>query len=177
MVPRKLTHYIFVAAAALLLLGAAQPPQAAARKFTGVNPFCRTASYRRVCTQMVGGAANQHDATVNAIKYVKEMAQRLRSLVPSIEPAIAHLHPNSQESIRLSCVDNFDGAVYDFDTALESLEAGDIYTVKSYLSAAASQECADAMKEFGIGDDYVLTKYSAHLTQQIDNCLAVLLQT
>lgn len=168
--PRKLMKLI-AATLLVLLLGAAE-----ARRFAGVNPFCRTASYRRICTQMVSGAANQHDAAVNAVKSTMTLAERLRALVPTIEPEIAHLPPLSRDSVRESCVQNFDSVVDNLGVSLRALEAGDIATAKTYLSASASAECADAINEFGIGSELLLTKYSAHLTQRVDNCLAVILQ-
>ncbi|KAH6801953.1 hypothetical protein C2S51_033399 [Perilla frutescens var. frutescens] len=176
MAPRRLMNYIMVVTATLLLLGAVQSPQAEARKFAGVNPFCRTASYRRSCTQMVSGAANWHDASANAIKATIDLAKRLKGLVPTIEPAIAHLEPMSRDSIRESCADSFDNVVDDLQVSLQALEAGDIGTVKSYLSSSVAADCRDSLKEFGIGAEFPLNKYSDHLTQKVDNCLAVIMQ-
>ncbi|KAL1539340.1 hypothetical protein AAHA92_27969 [Salvia divinorum] len=175
MTPRKLTCYnkIFIAAAALLLLLGSQ---AEARKFVGVNPFCRTASYRRICTQMVSGAVNQHDASVNAIKSTIALAARLKVMVPTIEPAMQHLAPVSRDSIKKTCVSNFDSIVENLDVGLRAFQDGDVSTTTSYLSAAAVGDCVDAMQEFGIGADLPLSKYSARLTQRVDNCLAVILQ-
>ncbi|KAG6396487.1 hypothetical protein SASPL_142638 [Salvia splendens] len=175
MTPRKLVCYnkILIAAAALLLvLGS----QAEARKFVGVNPFCRTASYRRVCTQMVSGAVNQRDASVNAIKATIALADRLKSIVPTIEPGMAHLAPVSRDSIMKVCVSNFDNIVDNLGVGLRAVEEGDVSTATSYLSASTASDCVDAMLEFGIGADFPLSKYSAHLTHRVDNCLAVILQ-
>lgn len=170
----KLTSYVLLAAAALLLLGSAQ---AEARKYVGVNPFCRTASYRRTCTQMVNGATNWQDAVVNAIKATRELAARLQAMVPVvIEPAIAKLEPASRDSVRETCAETYGSVVEDLDVGLSAFAAGDLGTAKTHLSAAIASECADALKEFGIGDEFVLTKYSNHLTRRVDNCLAVILQ-
>lgn len=171
---RKFMNYLFMATAALLLLGAVQSPPAEARKFIGVNPFCRTASYRRLCTQMVNGAANWHDASVNAMKSTLELAKRIKNLVPLVKPAIAHLAPISRDSIMETCVENFDDIVDDIEVSLQALEADDIGTVRSHLSAAFTTDCEDALKEFGA--DFPLSKFARHLTREVDNCLAVLMQ-
>ncbi|KAI3452697.1 hypothetical protein Pfo_009361 [Paulownia fortunei] len=173
MAPKKF-NYLFVAAATLLLLGAAQSHLAEASKFVGVNPFCRTASYRRICTQMVKGAVNWHDASVNAMKTTLELAKRIKDLVPLVKPAIDHLEPKSRDSIMKTCNEDFDGIVDDIEVSLQALEADDIGTVRSHLSGALTSDCADALKEFGA--DFPLSKFAGHLTRNVDNCLAVVMQ-
>ncbi|GFP97481.1 hypothetical protein PHJA_001892200 [Phtheirospermum japonicum] len=167
-------RYLYLATAALVLLGAAQSPQAEARKFIGVNPFCRTATYRRICTQMVNGASSWRDASANAMISARELATRVRDLVPLLKPAVAHLEPITQESIIKTCNDDFEGIVDDLEVSLQALQAGDIGTVRSHLSGALRSDCKDAMKEFGA--DFPLTKYASHLTIKVDNCLAVVMQ-
>ncbi|KAL6577899.1 hypothetical protein OROMI_010227 [Orobanche minor] len=173
MAPNKF-NYLYLATAALLLLGAARSPQAEARKFLGVNPFCRTASYRRICNQMVNGASSWRDASANAMISTRELAKRVRGLVPLLKPAIEHLEPITRDAIMATCVDNFDGIVDDLEVSLQALQANDLGTARSHLSGALRSDCKDAMKEFGA--DFPLNKYSRHLTIKVDNCLAVLMQ-
>ncbi|KAL3636369.1 hypothetical protein CASFOL_020916 [Castilleja foliolosa] len=167
-------RYLYLATAAIILLGAAQIPQAEARSFIGVNPFCRTANYRLICTKMVNGASSLRDATANAMISAHVLATRVRGLVPLLKPAVAHLQPISQESIIATCTEDFDAIVDDLEVSLQALQAGDIGTARSHLSGALRSDCKDAMKQFGV--DFPLNKYATHLKIQVDNCLAVMMQ-
>ncbi|KAL3644505.1 hypothetical protein CASFOL_009685 [Castilleja foliolosa] len=126
--------YLFLATATLILLGSALTPQAEARIFIGFNPFCRTATYRRICTQMVNGASSFTDASANAMISAHELATRVRGLVPLLKPAVAHLEPKTQESIIATCTEDFDGIVDDLEVSLQAMKAGDIGTARSHLS-------------------------------------------
>ncbi|KAI3467560.1 hypothetical protein Pfo_024223 [Paulownia fortunei] len=174
MVPEKLNS-LFLAVAALLLLFAGQIPPVEARKFIGVNPWCRTAYHRRLCTRMVKGAANWHDASVNSLRTTLELAKRLQGMVQLVKPAIADLEQKSQESIMATCIEDFDGTIDDLEKSLGSLEVRDIGTARSRLSAALSSECDQALAEFGIQSP--LGRYAKVLYKEVDNCLAVILQT
>lgn len=172
MAARKSMNSILIAAAtAALLLVAAD-----ARKFIGVNPFCRTASHRLSCTEMVNGATNHHDASVNAVKSTMALAEKLKSLVPTIEPAIAQLNPKAKSTIMESCAKRFDEAIDYLKMSIEAIDAGDVYTAKTYLSAAAADYCKDAVEEFDVGKELPLIRFSRMLNLKVDNCLAVVLQ-
>lgn len=176
MAPNKFNGLYLAAVALVLLIGAAQSPRAAARSFINVNPFCRTANYRRVCNQMVRGATTWSEASANAMDSTRELATRLKGLVPLLKPSIAHLKPITQDSIMKTCVENFDGIVDDMEVSLQAVQAGDMGTARSHLSAAFRTDCKDAMKESGAPFPVNLNKYSKHLNIHVDNCFAVLLQ-
>lgn len=173
---QKQFNYLFAAAAAaaLLLLATQSPLQAEARKFVGINQFCRTASYRRHCTQMVNGATTLEAASANAMNSTLVLAKRIRDLVPLLKPALAHLDPQSASDAMKTCNDDFDGIVEDVEVSLEAMRANDVGTVTAHLSAALRSDCEQAMKE--VGADFPLKKYAGILTRSVDNCLAVIMQ-
>ncbi|PIN21112.1 hypothetical protein CDL12_06195 [Handroanthus impetiginosus] len=167
-------NYLFLTSATLLLLFAAQCPSAEARKFIGVNPWCHTASYRRLCTRMVAGATTWQDASVNAMKSTLGLAKGLQGVVNLVKPAIASLSKTSQESIIATCIDDFEGIVDDLEKSLQSMKIQDIGTIRSRLSAALSGDCEEALSEFHIQSP--ISRYAKLLHKEVDNCLAVLLQ-
>ncbi|KAL7149141.1 hypothetical protein ABFS83_05G019600 [Erythranthe nasuta] len=174
MAPKKF-NYLFAAAAALILLGAAWIPlQAEARRFVGVNRFCHTASYRRICTQMVNGASDWRDASNNAMLATLDLARRLKDLVPILKPALSHLDPATVEEIMKTCDNDFYNVVDDLEVSLQAFKTNDIGAVAAHLSAALRTDCQEAMK--AAGPEFPLNKYAGHLTRRVDNCLAVILQ-
>ncbi|KAK4429803.1 hypothetical protein Salat_1281000 [Sesamum alatum] len=174
MAPRKL-NYLFLAMAALLLLFAAESPSVDAQTDIGVNPWCRTASAKRLCTRMVTGATNRRDASINALRSTLKHAKRLRGRIHLVRPAIAGLGKTSQDSIMASCNNNFDGTIDDLENSLRALEAEDIGPVKSRLRSAQRSECEVALSEFQVRSP--LARYSKLLSKEVSNCLAVILQT
>ncbi|KAL3835591.1 hypothetical protein ACJIZ3_010327 [Penstemon smallii] len=154
---------LFVTATALLLLAAAYGPTTAdARAFIGVNPFCRTADYRRICTKMVNGATTL------------ALAQRVQAMVPLLKPVISHLEPQSQESIMSTCNEDFDSRIDDLQESLKALEINDIGTVRTRLSAAFSSDCMEELSQFGVECPFF--KIVEFLQKEVDNCLAVVQQ-
>ncbi|KAL8035849.1 hypothetical protein ABFS82_12G119700 [Erythranthe guttata] len=173
---QKKFNYLFVAAAAaLLLLLAAEGPTAGARSFAGVNPWCRTASHKRLCNKMVKNATNWHDASVNSLRTTLELAKRLPGMVPMVKPAISTLEIKSQKSILDSCIEDFEGRIVDMEKSLGSIQVQDIGSVMSRLSAALHGDCEEALAEFHV--DSPVAKYTKLLHKEVDNCLAVILQT
>ncbi|GER51539.1 plant invertase/pectin methylesterase inhibitor [Striga asiatica] len=172
MAPNKF-NYLYLTTTLLLLVGPTQIPRTEAR-FAGVNPFCRTSNYRRICTRMVNGASTQTDASVNAMQSALDLARRVRALVPLLRPAVAGLSPATQESILATCAEDFEGIADDLAVSIEALAANDVGTARSHLSGALRSDCKDAMKEFGA--EFPLNKFARHLSLQVDNCLAVLMQ-
>jgi len=173
MAPKKFNYFslFFVTLVALLI---AQSTTIEAIKFIGVNQFCTTASHKKLCTKMVNGASNMHDATQNAILATLGLAKRIQSMSHLIEPAIATLEPVSQESIRSTCKDNFENIIDDLETSLQALKDNDQGTLLTHLSASASSDCDDALEEFSV--DNPLSKVTGHLAKEVDNCLAVVQQ-
>ncbi|KAL2455210.1 Plant invertase/pectin methylesterase inhibitor superfamily protein [Abeliophyllum distichum] len=173
MAPKKFNYFslFFLTLVALLL---AQSTTTEARKFIGVNPFCTTASHKKLCTKMVNGATNMHDATQNAIQATLGLAKKIQSMSRLIEPAIANLEPVSQESIRSTCKESFENTIDDLETSLQALKDNDQGTLLTHLSAATSSDCDDALTEFGV--DNPLSKVSGILAKEVDNCLAVVQQ-
>ncbi|KZV52687.1 hypothetical protein F511_21067 [Dorcoceras hygrometricum] len=159
----------------VLFLMASGSPPAAARRFIGVNPWCRTASHKRLCTQMAKGATTWHGASANAMIATLELAKRIQSMSDRlIRPAIAFLEPQSRESISASCAEDFELAISDLEDSIKALEANDMGTLTVHLSAAYSTDCSDALAEFGVDDP--LAKVSGHYLKMVDNCLAVVRQ-
>ncbi|XP_073280647.1 uncharacterized protein [Primulina huaijiensis] len=165
---------LFLCMACVLFLIAAQSPSAAARRFIGVNPWCRTASHKRLCTQMAKGATTWHDASANSMKTTLELAKRIQFMSHLIKPAISFLEPQSRESILASCAEDFDITISDLEESIKALEVNDMGTLKVHLSAAYSTDCSDALAEFGVEDP--LAKVSGHYLKMVDNCLAVVQQ-
>ncbi|XP_073148474.1 uncharacterized protein [Henckelia pumila] len=166
---------LFLCMACVLFLMAAQSPSAAARRFLGVNPWCRTSSHKRLCTQMAKGAATWHDASSNAMQATLELAKRIQSMSGVlIKPAIASLEPQSRQSVLASCAEDFDIMISDLEDSIKALEVNDMGTLTVHLSAAYSTDCSDALAEFGIEDPFA--KVSGVYLKMVDNCLAVVQQ-
>jgi len=173
MAPKKFNYFslFFLTLVALLIT---QSKTTEARIFIGVNQFCTTASHKRLCTKMVNGATNMHDATQNAILATLDLAKKIQSVSHLIEPAIATLEPVSQRSVRSTCADNFENTIDDLETSLQALKDNDQGTLLTHLSASTSSDCDDSLKQFGV--DNPLSKITGHLAKAVDNCLAVVQQ-
>lgn len=176
----KIKSVSFAAAFAMLLIIAATSQSTEARKFIGVNKFCRTSSYRMLCTRMVRGATTQDDATMNAIKSALVLAKKIKDLVPPKNNSAA-LHgkpakdPEVQrESVLDICRDQTESVVDDLETSMEAFKANDIGTVRSHLSGGFRTDCQDTMEEIGV--KFPFSKYLGLMERNIDNCLAVLMQ-
>ncbi|XP_075483552.1 uncharacterized protein LOC142523705 [Primulina tabacum] len=166
--------HLFLAGAALLLLCVTQTPSAEARRLLEVNAFCRTSSHPQLCTKMVNGAKNWHDASANAMKAALTVAKRLQSMAPQLKPAVSNLLPVSRESIMSTCVEDFDTIVSDLEESIKALDENDKGTLLAHLSAAYNSDCEDALNEFGA--DFPLSKIAGYLAKEVDNCLAVVQQ-
>ncbi|XP_022882281.1 uncharacterized protein LOC111399249 [Olea europaea var. sylvestris] len=170
----KKFNYFSLLFLTLVALPIAQSTTMEARKSTGVNQFCTTASHKELCTKMVNDATNMHDATQNAILATLDLAKKIHFMSHLIEPAIATLEPISQESVRSTCKDNFENTIDDLETSLQALKDNDQGTLLTLLSASISSDCEDALKQFGV--DNPLGKITGHLAKEVDNCLAVVQQ-
>ncbi|XP_073131258.1 uncharacterized protein [Henckelia pumila] len=165
--------HLFLAAAALLLC-VTQTPSAEARRLFEVNAFCRTSSHPQLCTKMVNGAKNWHDASANAMKSTLAVAKRLQSMAPLLKPAVAGLQKISRDSIMDTCIEDFDSIVSDLEVSIKALDENDKGTLLVHLSAAYNSDCEDALNEFGA--DFPMSKIAGYLAKEVDNCLAVVQQ-
>ncbi|XP_051144180.1 uncharacterized protein LOC127260492 [Andrographis paniculata] len=161
------------------LIVAAMGFQAAeGRSYEGVNPFCRTASYRKLCTDMVKGAGNWHEASANAMQSALELAKKLKGMAPQpqkLPETVPARDPAAQRNqVMEICKDNLDGVVDDLESSLEALRSDDVGTVRSHLSGALRTDCQDAMRESKM--DFPFSRYLGTMKANIDNCLAVVMQ-
>ncbi|KAK2977475.1 hypothetical protein RJ640_016103 [Escallonia rubra] len=158
----------FVTTVALLLLA-----NRAEARFRGINSFCTTADQRLLCTRMVHGATNWHDAVANAINTSLELATTVKSMLPRIGPLLTDLTPESRDSTIQTCAENFDSAVDNLKEALTYLNAGDKGSLNTYLSSVTISDCMDAFDQFSAPFPDILSKAARILDRQVNNILAV----
>ncbi|VFQ89955.1 unnamed protein product [Cuscuta campestris] len=159
----------------LLLCGGANAFLPAFKPGSPVSQFCKTASSKRLCTRMVGGAANLHDATANSIRATLELAEKLRAMSGTvISAATTGLPADSKDSIVKTCDESFEDVVDDLKLSLEALKAKDNGTLMTRLSAALLSDCGDALDDFGVG--YPLKTTIKLYARYLDNTLAVVTQ-
>nr|GMD24656.1 polygalacturonase At1g48100 [Ipomoea batatas] len=140
-----------------------------------INPFCQTATSKRLCTRMVGGASTLHDASANAIKATLKLAKEIESMsVGAVIPAVAKLKGVTKDSILETCHDSFENAVDDLNISLQALDADDHMAVMTRLSAALPSDCGDALKEFGVS--FPLQNIVKFYARYLDSALAVVSQ-
>lgn len=157
-----------------LLVLLALNAQNAEAKYKGINQFCRTCDYRRLCNTMVHGATNWHDATRNAVEATLKVATMLRNMHPLLDNALNNVPPKSKADVLATCKDNFDSEVDNLKQALVFIENNDAGSLNSYLSAAISiTDCTEAFNQFGAAMPPIVAKTSDMLTKQVSNCLAV----
>lgn len=166
-------HQLFpILCLAMVMLGLFASPTEA--KFKGINPFCRTSDFRRVCNVMVAGATNLHDATKNALQSAHRAGTVLQKTLPEIEQGLEGVDASTKDDTVSTCKDTFDAVVDNVKQALQYFEANDIASVNTYLSAATSvTDCQDAFKEVGAEFPPNVAKLTKNVDMQISNCLAV----
>lgn len=142
-------------------------------RFKGINEFCRTSDTRLLCTAMVQGAANWHDAVLNAINSALHVADQMDKMIPAVEPTLVELPLISRKSTVESCKDNFDSAVDNLKRALKFLEQNDKGSLNIYLSAVSTTDCVDAFQQFRTPFPAAIGKVAKQLDKQISVCLAV----
>ncbi|KAL2510261.1 uncharacterized protein Fot_33908 [Forsythia ovata] len=172
---QKMFNYfslLFLAMACLPLL--AQSTQA--QQPGPVNEFCKTASHKELCTKMVNGAKNLHDASKNAMESTLIAAKKLQSMTKLIGPTLSAMRPITKDSILSTCQENFDNAVDDLETSLQSLENKDEGTLLTHLSAATASDCSDAFAEMGAKLPPPLSSHVDYVFKLVSNCLAVVEQ-
>ena len=161
---------VFVATATLLLLLSAQSTDA---RFRGINQFCRTSDHRLLCTAMVNGAQNWHEAVFNAIHSTLAIATRMKRLLPTVGPALTDLPVESRDSTLQACQSNFGDAVDNLMQALTFLEAKDTGSLNSYLSAVSISDCLDGFDMLGASFPSPVAKIARLMNRQVNECLAV----
>lgn len=143
-------------------------------KALGINPFCRTSDYRRICNIMVRGADNWHDATRNAIQSSLEVATTLQTLTPLLDTALGRVPAKSKDSTTSTCKETFDDTVDNLKQCLKFLDNNDTGSLNIHLSAAVSvTDCQDAFQEFGAALPPRVAKIAEDLSKHVSNCLAV----
>ncbi|KAG8383199.1 hypothetical protein BUALT_Bualt05G0159700 [Buddleja alternifolia] len=161
-------NYLFLATAAVVLIAASNSPFAAARSYIGVNQFCRTSDYRRICTKMVKNATTWQEASLNAVTATLELAKRIQAVAPLMKPVL-------DEKLMKTCQDQIDSQVEDIETSFNALKRNDTASIHTRLGAALSNEsCQDTVKESGV--EFPLAKAFGYLSRHVDNSLAVVLQ-
>lgn len=136
-----------------------------------VNEFCRTADHKDLCTRMVRGATNLHDATRNAVDSALNIALKLQQMYPMLEPALNNLPPKTKQSVLDTCRDNFDNIVDDLKKGIEFVDKNDLPSLNVHLSALTSSDCSDAFD--GSLMPQPIADRITMMTQAADNCLAV----
>lgn len=165
---------VAIAAALLLLCDGAHAFLPAFKPGSPINKFCKTATSKRLCTRMVGGATNLHDASANAIKATLTLAKEIQSMSGAVIPAVKKLKGVTKDSILKTCHDSFENAVDDLNLSLQALDADDHGTVMIRLSAALPSDCGDALKEFGVS--FPLQNIYKFYSRYLDSTLAVVTQ-
>lgn len=172
----KMHRHFTIFCLVMVMLGLFASPTEA--KYKGINPFCRTSDYRRMCNVMVRGATNWHDATRNAIQSALRASMVLQKLTPQLDQALEGVDPATKAETVSTCKDIFDGAVDNMKQALVYFDTNDMGGLNSYLSAAVGiDDCQDAFKQAGAALPPAVTKISNNLAMQVSNCLAVTQQT
>ncbi|KAK1381500.1 Pectinesterase inhibitor-like [Heracleum sosnowskyi] len=144
----------------------------------GLNRFCRTSDYKRVCNTMVKDAKNWHDATRNAIQSSLQVATGLQGMSPLLDSALARVSANSKASTTITCKETFDDTVDSLKQCLKFLDNNDTGSLNAHLSAAVHiSDCQDAFEEFGASLPPRVSKTAEILSRQVSNCLAVSEQT
>ncbi|KAL3501156.1 hypothetical protein ACH5RR_035605 [Cinchona calisaya] len=141
----------------------------------GINQFCKTSNSKRLCTRMVNGATNLHDASTNAIKVAIDVATRIQNLAPTIVQAASGLEPNMKRQLVDSCEESFSNSIEDLNLSIELFNQGDMGGVGTRLSAAFDNDCADSLKEQGVIVP-TMVRLNAHFAKVMDNTLAVVFQ-
>lgn len=141
----------------------------------GINQFCKTATHKRLCTKMVNGATNLHDASVNAIKVAIYVANKIKTLTPAVVQATSDFDANLKTQLVDLCGESFSDTIEDLTLSLELLNQGDLGGVGTRLSAAFDSECIDSLKEQGVTVPSLL-KINANFEKIMDNTLAVVFQ-
>lgn len=136
-----------------------------------VNEFCRTADHKELCTRMVRGATNLHDATRNAVESALNIALKLQQMYPMLEPALKNLPPKTKNSVLDTCRQNFDTIVDDLKTGIDYVDKNDLASLNVHLSAVTSSDCSDAF-DGSLMPQPVADRITM-MTQAADNCLAV----
>ncbi|XP_027152625.1 uncharacterized protein LOC113752757 [Coffea eugenioides] len=141
-----------------------------------VNQFCKTATYKILCTRMVHGATNLQDASASAIKVAIHVANKIRALTPVVVQAASDLDPTMKSQIVDTCKESFENTIEDLNLSLDLLRQGDMGGVGTRLSAAFDSDCLDALKEQGVAVPSLVRIYS-RFEKVMDNSLAVAFQS
>ncbi|KAL2559827.1 uncharacterized protein Fot_04566 [Forsythia ovata] len=139
-----------------------------------VSPFCRTSRTKGLCSTMVNGATNWHDAIGNAISETLSLAKELQSKNGLIAPAIANLSPAAKKSLQGTCKESFQTVIDMLKEGQVALAAGDNGTLQTKLSAALDTDCDDELSNFGA--TFPLANMAKELTKKVSVCLAITAQ-
>lgn len=142
-----------------------------------VNQFCKTATYKILCSRMVHGATNLQDASDRAIKVAVHLANKIQSLIPQVIQAASQLEPTMKSQIVDTCKESFENTVEDLNLSLQLLQQGDMGGVGTRLSAAFDSDCLDALKEQGVAIPSLLRVKYSKFERVMDNALAVAFQS
>ncbi|CAI9092969.1 OLC1v1028355C1 [Oldenlandia corymbosa var. corymbosa] len=139
----------------------------------GISPFCQTADNKQLCTRVVNGATNQHDAAVNAVTEALTVAKQIQELTPEVVQSTVGLDPNTKTELVQDCTESFANTIDDLNLAVESLNKGDLGSAGTRLSASYDSACAESLKERGI-HIFSMDKLNDNFGKLMDTAMAVL---
>lgn len=116
------------------------------------NPICKVTHNVSLCENIVGGATNARDATLNAVQAAATTNRgNQEKLTPLIEQAAAEakLPPAEKDALVKLCADNFKLTTSDLETSIIFIGRGDPRGASSFLRGAlnATNDCRDAVHQ------------------------------
>ncbi|CAA3002114.1 pectinesterase inhibitor-like [Olea europaea subsp. europaea] len=136
-----------------------------------VYEFYKTTSHKELCTEMLNGSKNMHDASKNAMENTLVGAKKLQSMSNLIPPALSTMRATTQESILTTCQDNLDNTVNDLEVGLESFEKKDQRTLLMHLSAATISDCTDVFTKMSADALPALSTEMDYVFKLVSNCV------
>jgi pectinesterase inhibitor-like protein len=143
----------------------------------GINPICKSVPNMRLCSVIVNGATNAHDAAINAIHAAIKTSKRIQTMTPLIAKAATNLGPAARDALVKSCSEDFEDTVGELETGIRYISRGDMSGADSYLSGAVSttSDCRDAVTEQG-STVLALDKIIDHFNEVMDATLTLVHQ-
>ncbi|CAI9756296.1 unnamed protein product [Fraxinus pennsylvanica] len=134
------------------------------------SSFCKYLKDKDLCSTMIDGATNWHDAIGNAINATLSVANELQSKSGFVAASIANLPPSTKET----CKESFQTTTDMLHEALDHLAAGDNGSLHTKLSAALDVECADELSNLGVASP--ISNMVEDLHKKVSVCLAIMTQ-
>ncbi|KAL3819262.1 hypothetical protein ACJIZ3_005167 [Penstemon smallii] len=116
-----------------------------------INPFCKSAVDKVLCTQLVNNANNWPAAMTNALNAVLQKAKAAKPIADTIGSKLpSQLQPQLKKSIGATCHEMYGTIIYNLEQCLGFVKKDTGSSLKTCLSAISFSECVDEMEEFEV---------------------------